>query len=148
MNHDLKRRWIITNATNLTRYIVSKCTKENEPINNLQLQTILYCIQIEFVRRGKVAFYDNMEAWKFGPVLPNVYYTYCGFGANPITMNYPNEKFPSPEDRKIIDPIVENKRKLLPWELETLTHDTNGAWAQTYRSGEGEYSIIPRELMM
>lgn len=62
-------------------------------------------------------------------------------------MDYLDEKFPSLEDRKIIDPIVENRRKLLPWELKDLTHNANGAWAQTYRSGEGEYSIIPRELM-
>ena len=60
-------------AMELSTYIVSKCIKEDCPISNLQLQKILYYIQKAFLDRGDRAFSDNIEAWQFGPVVPNVY---------------------------------------------------------------------------
>lgn len=66
------------NAIDLSKYIVSKCVTDGHPISNLQLQKILYYIQKDFLQRDEVAFSDNIEAWQFGPVVPNVYYHYCG----------------------------------------------------------------------
>ena len=95
-------------AIELSKYIVSKCIDDGFPISNLQLQKILYYIQRDFLRIGKPAFPDAIEAWQFGPVVPNVYYYYCGFGAMPISI--PEEKpWISIADRPIIDKIVENK---------------------------------------
>ena len=37
------------NAIDLARYIISKCSKEQCPISNLQLQKILYYIQVEWL---------------------------------------------------------------------------------------------------
>lgn len=61
-------------AIELSKYIVSKCIDDGFPISNLQLQKILYYIQRDFLRIGKPAFPDAIEAWQFGPVVPNVYY--------------------------------------------------------------------------
>ena len=42
-------------AIDLSKYIVSKCVRDNIPISNLQLQKILYYIQKEFLRdKGQV----------------------------------------------------------------------------------------------
>ena len=35
-------------ALTIAKYIIDKCTEENSPISNLQLQKILYYIQSEF----------------------------------------------------------------------------------------------------
>ena len=71
-------------AMDLANYIVDKCIKDNVPITNLQLQRILYFIQKDFLKRGSPAFSDYIEAWEFGPVVPNVYFCFCGFGTMPI----------------------------------------------------------------
>ena len=60
-------------ALNVAKYIIDKCTRENYPISNLQLQKILYYIQREFLQRGPKAFPEEIEAWQFGPVVPEVY---------------------------------------------------------------------------
>ena len=60
-------------ALELSKYIVTKCINDGEPISNLQLQKILYYIQRDFLRQGEAAFSDTIEAWQFGPVVPNVY---------------------------------------------------------------------------
>jgi uncharacterized phage-associated protein len=48
------------------------CGTDQHPISNLQLQKILYYIQKTFLENGMVAFDDEIEAWKFGPVVPAV----------------------------------------------------------------------------
>lgn len=133
-------------ALELSKYIVSKCINDGVPISNLQLQKILYYIQKEFVQKGKAAFFDEIEAWQFGPVVPNVYYYFCGFGAMPIT-NSDNSCSVKNSDKKVIDLIIESKRKLNPWELVAETHKPKGAWATVYRDGLGNHDVIPIELI-
>jgi len=132
-------------AINLSQYIVSKCVDDNCPISNLQLQKILYYIQKTFLQqKNSAAFSDEIEAWQFGPVVPNVYYHYCGYGAMPILLSHENYNIKS-EDEAIINPIVEEKRKLNPWTMVEETHKENGAWAQTYE--KGKHNVIPLELI-
>lgn len=133
-------------AIELSKYIVSKCVEDGYPISNLQLQKILYYIQKDFLNRNDRAFSDDIEAWQFGPVVPNVYYHFCGFGAMPITIPYENASINSC-DKIYVDPIVENKRMLDPWDMVEETHKPNGAWAQIYQDGVGNHRVIPTELI-
>lgn len=133
-------------AIDLANYIVDKCIKDNAPITNPQLQRILYFVQKEFLKRGSQAFSDYIEAWEFGPVVPNVYYYFCGFGAMPISISrgtVPNLS----TDKNIIDNIVENKRSLTPWEAAKETHKITGAWSKVYNNGKGSQRIIPVDFL-
>ena len=133
-------------AMELSTYIVSKCIKEDCPISNLQLQKILYYIQKAFLDRGDRAFSDNIEAWQFSPVVPNVYDHYCGYGAMPISFS--SIKYDvAKEDKQLIDSIVESKRVLAPWDLVEETHKKGGAWDKTYKNGSGSHEVIPTELI-
>ncbi len=132
-------------ALNIARYIIDKCTREKYPISNLQLQKILYYIQREFLQQGIQAFPEEIEAWQFGPVVPEVYRQYCGFGALPIRMRYMISI--EADDVKIINLIVEKKRMLNPWDLVSDTHSSGKAWDLIYRNGLGDHQIIPQELI-
>ena len=136
-------------AIDLSKYIISKCIADGSPISNLQLQKILYYIQKDFLSRGKPAFPDDIEAWQFGPVVPNVYYHYCGYGAMPITIPISKEKIINipVSDKDHIDVIIDTKRILNPWDMVAETHKANGAWAKTYKSGLGNHSTIPLDLI-
>lgn len=135
-------------ALDLSKYIVSKCVNDGCPISNLQLQKILYYIQKECLQtRNEVMFYDDIEAWQFGPVVPNVYYYFCGFGAMPISSPFLCDVSLNDKDSAIVDNIVKNKRTLDPWEMVNETHKRGGAWDNTYKDGNGNRSIIPIELI-
>ena len=134
-------------ALDLSKYIVTKCINDDHPISNLQLQKILYYIQKEFLKSNEIAFSDNIEAWQFGPVVPNVYYHYCGYGAMPISLLYENYLIRKPYDKKRIDSVVEIKRDLDPWIMVSETHKPSGAWAKVYRGGLGNHRIIPVDLI-
>lgn len=133
-------------ALDLSKYVISKCVEDGHPITNLQLQKILYYIQVYFLQHDDIAFLDAIEAWQFGPVVPNVYYYYCGYGAMPIISTHEIFIVES-KDKSIINSIVESKRDLDPWKLVEETHRKNGAWDQTYKNGSGNRKIIPTELI-
>lgn len=133
-------------AIDLANYIVDKCIKDDAPITNLQLQRILYFVQKDFLKRGYQAFSDDIEAWEFGPVVPNVYFYFCGFGAMPISIS--RDAVPNlTSDKNIIDNIIEAKRSLAPWEAAKETHKITGAWSKFFNNGKGSHCIIPVSLI-
>lgn len=136
---------LMYSALDISKYIVTKCTNDSKAITNLQLQKILYYIQREYLKSDSRAFDDPIEAWKFGPVVREVYYYFCGYGAMPIVANY--DFMPAPKDRGVIDSIVCAKRELDPWHLVEDTHKPDKAWALTFKDGDGDKRIIDIDLI-
>lgn len=133
-------------AMDVSKYIVNKCIDDGHPITNLQLQKILYFVQIDFLKSGEQAFYDDFEAWKFGPVIPEVYYRFGGYGSMPITLKC-DEVSISYDDAKKIDVIVESKRVKKAWDLVEETHKPGGAWHKVFDNGNGLKHVISIDLI-
>lgn len=135
-------------ALDIAKYVVTKCKRDGKPISNLQLQKILYYIQRDYLRSGSIAFQDSIEAWRFGPVVPKVYYYFCGAGSMPLI---PLVEFEgntiSAYDKIRIDRIVEEKRKLSAWSMVSETHHEGGAWDITYQNGKGYRRVIDINLI-
>ena len=109
----------------LAKYIVVKCIEDKKSISNLQLQKILYYIQREFLQKlDKPIFEENIEAWPFGPVVPEVYYYFCGAGAMCIGIcDEPKKEVIqslSNAELNMINSIIESKRVLNPWDFDTI----------------------------
>ena len=132
-------------AVELSKYIVTKCANDKCPITNLQLQKILYYIQKDYLSRNELAFDDLFEAWQFGPVIRQVYYYFCGNGAMPIISKY--DTVIDKSDRCHVDPIVEEERKLDPWDLVEDTHKQGRAWSKVFNHGQGNKHIIDNDLI-
>ena len=133
-------------ALDLAKYIVSKCISDNCAINNITLQKLLFYIQKNFLSRDKYAFFDEFEAWGFGPAVPNVYYHFGGYGGMAITDNFDKITAP-PEDKNIIDQIIEEKRQLAFWETAAEICQKDKAWDLVYDDGKGNRRIIPTRLI-
>lgn len=140
-------------AIEIAKYIISKCARDKQPISNMQLQSILYYIQKEFLQLGTEAFPEEIQARPFGPIVPFVYYKYCGCGVEPIRIPYDSqldEKYNTELDentKRIINPIIEKKRLLKPWDINRDIQHPEKAWYQTYRNGLGNYMTIPKFLI-
>lgn len=136
------------NAVDIAKYIVDKCIADDRLITNLAVQKILFFIQKEFLKQtGNVAFYDEIQAWKYGPVVPAAYRVFCGFGAKPIFFNVKDydENFPK-EAKKIIDDITTERREVDVFKLVRETHKENGAWKKAYEKGSG--TVITKEMIL
>ena len=99
-------------------------------------------------RYSEPAFYNAIEAWQFGPVIPCVYYKYCGFGAMPITIvdNPKDIQFPN-KHKNIIDDVVEEKRAANLWDLASEVERKGSPWERTYKDGKGKEDVIPLQLL-
>lgn len=138
-------------AREIACYVLKYCKKKKKPVTNLELQKLLYFIQIELIRESKDIILDNFEAWRFGPVIRGVYYDYCINGPYPITDIFEeNEKFISKDIKKIIDKVIRTKiRKIKtkPWDIAKYIQREEGAWNIVYDNGNGNKKIISKELI-
>lgn len=131
-------------ARELAHYVVTKCVNDQHPISNLQLQKILYFLQVGSLKAGAgPAFGDEMQAWQFGPVVPSVYSEFGRYGGMPITESF-NDVSIADKDRIILDPIIKEKRSKDAWELVRQSHLDGGPWHRNY-GGAGTHNPIPLE---
>lgn len=71
-------------AIDIAKYVVTKCVRDSHPISNLRLQEILYYLQKKYISIGSQLFGDPIEAWEFGPIVPDVYYKFVALGLKPF----------------------------------------------------------------
>ena len=131
-------------AEDIAMYILQYYNCKNISITNLKLQKVLYYIQGEFYRRfGYPAFIDNIEAWKFGPVIPQVYKKYSKFASDPIfepaSVSY---TLFSKEEINAIEEVCDSLENVDAWTLVQMTHNEL-PWAKYYE--EGFNHIIPKD---
>lgn len=121
-----------------------------EGITHLKLQKLLYNAQgVYLATKGKKLFEDDLLAWDHGPVVKDVYDTYCVFGRNPIIIPA------TPENNKIIDKIEsdEEVREILnfvydnfsiytAWQLREMSHKKGSPWDRTKKN-----EVIDTELI-
>ena len=101
-----KEAIVVANIFDVADFFVYLANQlEDDQISNLKLNKLLYYAQgTHLARTGKPLFENAIEAWQYGPVVPEVYQKYKACGKNPI---------PSPDGD--ID-----RSKYSPEELETL----------------------------
>lgn len=69
-------------ALAVSQYIIDHEWEKDRPVSNLRLQKLLYFIQGYFYMcYGHRCFDDKIEAWDFGPVIPNIYHEYKIYGS-------------------------------------------------------------------
>lgn len=139
------------NVLDIARYVINYCNNKNEHISNLKLQKILYFIQAGFyMNKGEECFVDDIEAWKYGPVIPEVYHEFKKYGSNNIPyineyldfsdglFNFKNKKyndnFIDEYDKDLINYLVDECNKYRASELVDITHKQE-PWLENYESG-------------
>lgn len=122
------------NVLDVARYVLAYCKEQGYIMSNLKLQKVLYFIQAEFlISRGTSCFKEKIEAWAFGPVVPEVYHEYKIFGSSNIIGNFLESGRPiSRPDRELINGMVDACDRYSASELVTLTHNQD-PWRNAYQ---------------
>lgn len=119
----------------IARYVIQYCKEHNYSISNLKLQKILYFIQAEFlVTKGIPCFAEDIEAWDFGPVIPNVYHEYKIFGSSNIISFGTNDYsgMIQTDDLALIRGIVDECASYSASALVDITHHQS-PWENAYQ---------------
>ena len=132
------------NAKQLSIDVITYAKKCDCPITNLKLQKTLYYIQGYYGRYfEKPLFEDDIEHWPYGPVVPVVYFEYCPFGADEITVAPAKTIFADCEAsaKKIIINVIDKCLSMTARELVDKTHK-EAPWLESEPSGEISFSSI------
>ncbi|MBQ9953124.1 MAG: DUF4065 domain-containing protein [Clostridia bacterium] len=144
------------------RHIINYSNDKDYGISNLKLQKVLYFIQVWYwLKKEEPCFNESIEAWDFGPVVPEAYREYKQFGAVDIPsihsyIQFDNSDFWNskrvefkddviqPKDKRIIDQIVDDFSKYSASTLVRVTHNQT-PWKDAYKKGRG--TIITKEAI-
>lgn len=99
--------------------------------------------------RDKDLFRNRIEAWQYGPVIPDLYRTTKSYGRSPIPLSVVgpvDEMNVSSEDRDFLQAVFDRYGHLDGISLSYLTHKAGTPWTQVYRSGVMNIEI-PDELI-
>lgn len=79
-------------------------------------------------------FNDRIEAWKYGPVIPNLYQSTKRFGRGEIPTNLVADgPISNPNMEAFYDSIVENYGKYSGIALSNLTHRQGTPWQRVFQ---------------
>lgn len=120
-------------ATELVGHIVMFSEQVGKPVTNLRLQKLLYFIQKESLRElGTPAFDDDICAWQYGPVIPDVYYAFSFYANMPI-INVNISPNICERIVEIIRNVVKSFADIATWKLVDMTHEDNSPWSKAIR---------------
>lgn len=129
----------------VAKFVISYCMKMGTPVSNLQLQKILYYLQVYCVRKGFHLFEEDIYAWQHGPVVPEAYYMFSGYGASKIQNVYETQIAESVQAN--ILPIIEKLRTIAPWTLVSMTHKPGMPWDKVYNDKIDPTMLIDKRLL-
>jgi uncharacterized phage-associated protein len=110
-------------AIDVAKWIVGFSGEHGDPVTNLRLQKLLYYAQAWYLAlRDEPLFGERIEAWVYGPVVPEVYRAFRDFGAMPISIDTESPEF----SREISDHLGEIMAVFggySSYQLEIMTHN-------------------------
>ena len=131
------------------RHTINYSNDMNYGISNLKLQKVIYFIQAFFlISTSEPCFKEKIEAWDFGPVVPEAYREYNQFGSSNIprvsyivefdsediwnsTVKRYEDNSICEDDQKRIEEVVDKFSEYSATDLVAITHD-QAPWKDAY----------------
>lgn len=116
--------------------------------------TPMQLLKVSYISHGwslglcdRPLFKDHVEAWKYGPVIPDVYHKYKRFGYSHIKVRTKDLRESLGKiSHAIMDRVVEVYGKYDGLYLSSLTHQPDSPWDITIKE-RGEGAIIPNDVI-
>lgn len=145
----------------VANYFIGKAQEEGVEITPMKLLKLVYIAHGWSYPAGIGPLIgEEVQAWKFGPVIPSVYHRFKEYGASNITQQaaewtddnklvVPAITENSPES-KLLDSVWHAYKQFNGGQLSTLTHKTGSPWQQTVAARDGVISAgmsIPNAII-
>ena len=137
-------------ARTIANQFLSLGERDCVPIDPMKIQKLMY-----LAHGWSLAFFDSplvlqaIEAWRYGPVVPDLYREFQVFRANPIVGCVKALGTISEQTREHLENVWQTYKAFTPIQLSMMTHEPGGAWDLTTKKFAGTWGspIIPNELI-
>lgn len=109
-----------------------------ENLSNLKLQKLLYYAQgAHLALHGSPLFEEKIKAWQHGPVVPQVWHDYKGYGAAEIEEGVTDDFSDFPEEAiDVLEDVYDVFGQFSAWKLRNMTHN-EPPWQEAWGKGSG-----------
>ena len=122
----------MANVNDVANFFIETAGDESD-MTNLKLNKMLFFAQgVHLARTGTPLFDDPIEAWRYGPVVPDIYYKYNICKNNPIGATGANVDgvFENEEQDTLLD-VLREYGKYSAGHLVNKTHESSSPWSNT-----------------
>ncbi len=136
-------------AESVANAFLDLARRDGKFLTNMQLQKLVYIAHgYSLAKLGKPLFHNNIHAFEWGPVIPNLYKTLKRYGAGEVKELIPTDAAPisgDTEEMEIIREVWQDYGEFSGWELSDLTHRKGTPWSETWRNNP--FGVISDELI-
>jgi len=120
-------------------------------LTNMQLQKLVYIAHgYSLAILHKPLIKQNAEAWRYGPVVPDLYHALRQYGAGVVTEPIgllPSEQL-SETDRALVGAVASAYSRFTGPQLSTMTHREGTPWREVYQPNAFfNNDVIPDSLI-
>lgn len=155
-------------ARAVANYFIDKATAESMLVDPMKLQKIVYIAHgWHLAITGQPLISDCPRAWAYGPIIPELYDEFKGYGSRPIrtkatyfepitdeVYDYSLSDSASPAEVRAVKPILDRVwdeyKKYSGLQLSAVTHESGTPWDQVAQTDEGDLHRglpIPDEII-
>lgn len=133
----------VYNCFDIAKYFVELAKKEGTGIDPMKLLKLTYIAHGWHLGvTGKPLFHNQVQAWKYGTVIPELYYAIKMFGksnVDPFLFKMYSKKDLKEDDKKFVKKIWDAYKNLSGIELSAKTHEENSPWKEVY---DGAHNVV------
>jgi uncharacterized phage-associated protein len=134
-------------ARQVANWFVKRARDDGKVLSIMSLLKLVYFAHgWKLALHGKPLFSNRIEAWQYGPVVPDVYNEFRSQGVDvkKVATEYKHEFDLKSQD--VLGQVYKVYGKLPPFQLSELTHVKGGPW-HVAREIDGWYAQIPDDLI-
>ena len=131
------------NPLTVANYIIEKAEAQGRRLTPMQIIKLVYIshgFSLAMLRRPLLN--EEVEAWRYGPVIPSLYRRFKKFGSREVDELLPPAFFGlrteqlDPQDKQLLDAVFDKYGNLNGIQLSHLTHRRGTPWAESYSPDE------------
>ncbi|WP_330444235.1 Panacea domain-containing protein [Flavobacterium sp. C4GT6] len=131
------------NCFDIADFFTKLAKEEGQGIDPMKLLKLTYIAHGWYLGiTGKPLFHNQIQAWKYGSVIPDLYFPIKIFGKNnvdPYIFKLYTKNKLSKEDKDFLKKIWNNYKDFSGLQLSALTHEEGSPWSQVW---DGNHNAI------
>lgn len=122
-------------ARSVTNHIIQRSVESNNLLTPLQINKIVYfCHGWMLGIYSESLYWQNVHAWRLGPVVPDVYHSLKHFGGAPVStlVHAPEFESYNSNELAVMNRIYDHYSQFDGRQLSTMTHEPGTPWHVTW----------------